>query len=100
MAGCDQGCFRRCNTPQIWMVLPRPGPPRREANHEGRLRAGVLRRPGPPRREVNHEGRLRSGVPLGDVTHPRYGWFSAGPDPLRKRRITRAGCDQGFRAEM
>ena len=79
---------------------------RKEENHDGRLRSGVprggrnitqvwmdLRRAPPPRREANHDGRLRSGVPRGGVTHPRSGWFCAGPDPLWERRITTAGCD-------
>ena len=43
-ACCDQGCRAgRRDTPQVWMMLRRPQPPRREANHEGMLRSGVPR---------------------------------------------------------
>ena len=83
-----------------------------EENHDGMLRSGGthgrrnkpqlwkdLRRARPLRREANHDGMLRSGGPRGDVTHPRCGWFCAGPDPLGERPITTACCDQGGRAE-
>ena len=75
---CAEPAARRRNTPQIWMVL---------------------RRARPPRREANHNGMLRSGVPRGGVTYPKCGWFYTGPGLLGERPITKARCDQECRAE-
>ena len=57
----------------------------------------------PPTEEEDHKGMLRSGGasprPGCGRTSPRCGWCCAGPGPLGERQITKACCDQGFRAE-